>query len=746
MFDLNLLWKSNRVTNMLDRGTAVIDRSTGVTAVLVALVLIPMLWVNGNIEISTINMFGRYLCFALVAVSLNLLWGYTGMLCLCQSLFFAFGGYAMGMFLAHHGGPEGIVDVNNWKMPACLYQVYPGQVGESEKDWLVPIFWKPFYWFSSTVVLGLLLPGLFAAVIGFFVFRSRVKGVFFAILTQALTLAVWLVFTMNETMLCGTNGLTRFESVGPFTPENSGSQWTLTLVITGVLSAHFYMLAMWITNKFRNRKIDVEKLNRAKKLLLLGLSIGVALAPGMWCSNNVTSQFDLYDQLKDERVQLILYIASTVALIDVYLFCSYLIQSRIGRVLIAVRDNEQRLRFTGYKPYVFKVFVFTVSAMIAGLAGMLYAPQMGIFTPTNLETKESILVVIWVAVGGRGTLSGPIVGALSVNLLYNWLTSAAPDTWPFVQGALFILVVLVMPNGLVSIWSFLMRTKQRLGQPDMSPVDVTEHAIQVDDAASRLSRIATLQRHQTDSEEIQAEILNVENLSVVFDGFKALDIDKFTLQHYMLQVIIGPNGAGKTTFCDIISGKTRCTSGRLEYQQQDITKRDEASIARMGIGRKFQTPSLFDSLTVYENMEIALPNWHGLGRNLLQSTSSSEDRRILELLHRVGLNDQRDRQVKYLSHGQRQWLEISMLILSDPVLLLVDEPAAGLTDEETVLTAELLLELQSDHTIIVIEHDMDFVRLLNSPVLVLNEGKVMASGTMEEVQADERVVEAYLGR
>ena len=320
MFDLNLLWKSNRVTNMLDRGTAVIDRSTSVTAVLVALVLIPMLWVNGNIEISTINMFGRYLCFALVAVSLNLLWGYTGMLCLCQSLFFAFGGYAMGMFLAHHGGPEGIVDVNNWKMPACLYQVYPGQVGESEKDWLVPIFWKPFYWFSSTVVLGLLLPGLFAAVIGFFVFRSRVKGVFFAILTQALTLAVWLVFTMNETMLCGTNGLTRFESVGPFTPENSGSQWTLTLVITGVLSAHFYMLAMWITNKFRNRKIDVEKLNRAKKLLLLGLSIGVALAPGMWCSNNVTSQFDLYDQLKDERVQLILYIASTVALIDVYLF------------------------------------------------------------------------------------------------------------------------------------------------------------------------------------------------------------------------------------------------------------------------------------------------------------------------------------------------------------------------------------------------------------------------------------------
>ena len=753
MPDSMLLPNSQHATNAPNRLTIWIDRCTGMTSILIGLLFIPLLYGLDFIEISTVNMFGRYLCFALVAVSLNPLWGYTGMLCLCQSLFFAFGGYAMGMFLAHHGGPEGIIDIDGWKMPACLYYVYPGQVGESESEWLVPLFWKPFYWFGSTVFLGLMIPGLFAAVIGFFVFRSRVKGVFFAILTQALTLAVWLVFTMNQTMLCGTNGLTRFETVGPFTPDETSSKLKLTLFVTVLIGLQVYLFLAWLVRLIRTSTgqgalhLPLEKKTRMMvRLILMAVSVLVGLGVAMWFTGHVTSHYEMYDRLEDDRVLLILYLVSTIALIDVYLFCRYLIESRIGRVLVAVRDNEQRLRFTGYKPYVYKIFIFTLSAMIAGLGGMLYAPQMGIFTPTNLETKESILVVIWVAVGGRGTLAGPIVGALTVNLLYNLLTSAAPDTWPFVLGALFILVVLVMPNGVVSIWDFIIGRHRNSGQPDMSPADVTQHAIKVEDMATRLNRISTLQRQYASQTQVQAELLRVKDLTVVFDGFKALDIDEFSLPHYMLQVIIGPNGAGKTTLCDVISGLTQPTSGRLDYQQQNITGLAEVDIARMGVGRKFQTPSLFDSLTVYENMELALPGWQGLSKNLIQNTSEQEDRKILELLHRVGLLAEQGRQVKYLSHGQRQWLEISMLILSDPVLLLVDEPAAGLTDEETVLTAELLLELQAEHTIIVIEHDMDFVRLLNSPVVVLNDGMVMASGTMEEIQQDERVVEAYLGR
>ena len=211
-------------------------------------------------------------------------------------------------------------------------------------------------------------------------------------------------------------------------------------------------------------------------------------------------------------------------------------------------------------------------------------------------------------------------------------------------------------------------------------------------------------------------------------------------------MIIGPNGAGKTTLCDVISGKTRPTTGRVIFSGEDITEESEANIALMGVGRKFQTPTIYDSLTVFQNMELALPDSQGLTRNLWRGTSRQEHDRIMQMLGRVRLDDDAYRLVKFLSHGQRQWLEISMLILSDPELLLVDEPAAGLSDEETVLTAELLLELQEDHSIIVIEHDMEFVRLLNAPVVVLNEGLIMASGSMEEVQADEKVVEAYLGR
>ena len=266
------------------------------------------------------------------------------------------------------------------------------------------------------------------------------------------------------------------------------------------------------------------------------------------------------------------------------------------------------------------------------------------------------------------------------------------------------------------------------------------------DVEARLKRVANIQRLRGDKPQIEADILSVHDLTVVFDGFKALDISEFSLPHYTLQVIIGPNGAGKTTLCDVISGKTRPTTGKVVFSDRDITETSETDIALMGVGRKFQTPTIYDSLTVYQNMELALPDSQGLLHNLSHRTNAEEHERIFEMLQRVRLDDDAYRLVQALSHGQRQWLEISMLILSSPKLLLVDEPAAGLTDEETILTAELLLELQEEHSIIVIEHDMDFVRLLNAPVTVLNEGLIMAQGSMEEVQADEKVVEAYLGR
>ncbi|MDG1890993.1 MAG: urea ABC transporter ATP-binding protein UrtD [Verrucomicrobiota bacterium] len=241
-------------------------------------------------------------------------------------------------------------------------------------------------------------------------------------------------------------------------------------------------------------------------------------------------------------------------------------------------------------------------------------------------------------------------------------------------------------------------------------------------------------------------LLFVEGVTAVFDGFTALDLPAFGIEHGELRVIIGPNGAGKTTFCDLVSGKTRLSTGEIFFDGRSITGLKETEIARRGIGRKFQTPTVFDSLTTFENMELALPGQKQCLRDLMHSTGGEEIAHIDSILQRVHLIEKRNIQAKYLSHGQRQWLAISMLILMEPKLLMIDEPAAGLTDSETALTAELLLELKEKHTMVVIEHDMDFVRQLDSKVSVLCEGKLMAEGSIEEVQQNQQVIEAYLGR
>ena len=709
---------------------------------------IPGLYLAGVIGIETVNMLGRYLCFALLALSLDLIWGYGGMLCLCQSFFFSLGGYAMGMFLAHHGGPEGIIDATGWKLPACLYVVYPYEVGQAPEEALVPWFWKPFWSLPATLLLGMLIPGLVAAVIGFFVFRSRVRGVFFAILTQAVTLAAWLVFSMNQMMFCGTNGLTRFDRITfHFTEviqidvdqealaKNQVEIGQVQKVLESYQSEHEGSLSgsghhfTSRPRKFQNVDADFA-------------SLEVTSAQGPVKLGDI-AKFDVAGwRLSDSSVKFALYIVTILSLLVVFIGCRVMIGSRFGRVLIAIRDNETRLRFAGYRPYVFKMAVFALSAMIAGLAGMLYAPQMQIFTPTNLEPKESILVVVWVAFGGRGTLSGPVAGALLVNLLYFYLTGWSPQAWPFLLGGMFVFVVLLMPEGVMGFWNKMFDSSVRestTGSDDETNSDASA-------MTDRLQALAMRQRTDTVQSHLDSPLLSVNDVHVHFDGFQALDIDHYSVPHYALNVIIGPNGAGKTTLCDVISGKTRVSQGRIEYADRDITWDSEVDIARLGVGRKFQTPTVFDGLDVRQNMELALPGRQKLVRNLQMSSTRQESDQISEILQRVRLLDDVDRPVKFLSHGQRQWLEISMLILSSPQLLLVDEPAAGLTDEETVLTAELLLELQDEHSIIVIEHDMEFVRLLNSRVTVLNEGRIIAQGSLDQVKQNPEVIEAYLGR
>ncbi len=715
-----------------------------VAVFLLALFGVPGLYWHGNIQIETVTMLGRFLAFAIVAISLDLLWGYTGILCLCQSLFFALGGYAMGMYLAMHGP----LDMDG-TIPRCLY-VVSSQVHGMTLPW----FWQPFKYLSATLLLGLLVPGIFGLIIGYPGFASRVRGVYFSILTIAVTLAAWLVFCMNNMRLCGTNGLTNFVTVAGFDLTNANVKlglFVITLLAVGVV----YVLSYWITT------------------------------------------------------------------------------SRLGRVLIAIRDNETRLRFSGYKPHHFKVFIFVLAAMIGGLGGMLYAPQAGIFTPEYMTNNASNLVVAWVAVGGRGRIKGAIIGTLLVNLMYNFLTTSSPEFWPFVLGGLFIGAAVFFTRGMINLrvalflgWLLSAPPIWKLGSPDQASLassvvcygywtlwaalggylcwllvveerinrplravgqwllDSTEDlpfpvnmpvawlgralgaklstsqaaangkesaagpqsaAAGAADLQHRLSRIAAMTRI-SHAPAPEGSLLKVNNVKVLFDGFKALDIDSFEVNPFELRVIIGPNGAGKTTLCDVISGKTRPAAGNVTFANTNITGMRDVEIARRGVGRKFQTPTVFNSLTVYENMELALPGRQALYRCFVNSATASESERIFSILRRVRLAEHAQMEVQYLSHGQRQWLEISMLILASPMLLLVDEPAAGLTDEETVLTAELLLELQEEHSIIVIEHDMEFVRLLGSRVTVLNEGQVMADGTIEQIQKDPKVIEAYLGR
>jgi urea transport system permease protein len=308
----------------------------------------------------TLNLWGKYFTYAVLAISIDLLWGYTGLLCLGQCLFFALGGYALGMYLMLKIGRLG-----QYHSDLPDFMVFLGY----DK---LPTFWQPFHSFGFAMLAVVCVPGLLAFVFGYLAFRSRIKGVYFSILTQALTYAACLMFYRNEFAFGGNNGFTDFK-------------------------------------------------------FLLG--------------------FDL----REPATQRGLYLTSALLLLLVYFFCLWLTGTKFGKVQRAIRDSETRVLFTGYAAANFKLFVFVVCAVIAALGGALYVPQVGIINPGDMAPEKSLEAVVWVAVGGRGTLLGPILGAISVNALKSFATRAFPEYWLLIEGALFILVVLFMPKGLVGL-------------------------------------------------------------------------------------------------------------------------------------------------------------------------------------------------------------------------------------------------------------------------------------------------------
>ena len=304
---------------------------------------------------------GKYLCFALLAISVDLIWGYCGILSLGHGAFFSLGGYAMGMYLMRQIGDRGV-----YKDP-----ILP--------DFMVFLNWKelPWYWygfdsFPFAMLMVLLAPGLLALVFGFFAFRSRVTGVYLSIITQAMTFALLLAFFRNDMGFGGNNGLTDFKDI-------------------------------------------------------LGFN------------------------LQSDATRIGLFVASALALAGGYLLSLFIVKSKLGRVLVAIRDAESRARFLGYRVEHYKLFVFTVSAMMAGVAGALYVPQVGIINPSEFSPANSIEIVVWVALGGRGTLHGAALGAVLVNFAKTYLTGAAPEFWLYFLGALFILVTILLPKGIAGL-------------------------------------------------------------------------------------------------------------------------------------------------------------------------------------------------------------------------------------------------------------------------------------------------------
>jgi urea transport system permease protein len=332
-------------------------------AAIVVVVVLPVLNVlpaGSPLRVSdfTLNLFGKFLAYAILALGIDLIWGYAGVLSLGHGVFFGLGAYAMGMHLMLEIGTQGVyVNV----LPDFMVW---NQVTE------LPLFWRPFYSGPFTLIAVLTVPALVAYVFGFLTFRSRIRGVYFSIITQALALSAWLMFNRNALNLGGTNGLSGFKTIFGF-PLNS-----------------------------------------------------VATQRG-------------------------LYVVTALALCGAYLLCRWIIRSPAGKVLVAIRDSETRVLFSGYSPAAFKLFVFVVSAMLAGLAGALYVPQVGIITPAKIGVLPSIEMIIWVAVGGRGTLLGAVVGAVGVNWLQSILTTTYPDLWLIVLGSLFVGVVLFFPDGVV---------------------------------------------------------------------------------------------------------------------------------------------------------------------------------------------------------------------------------------------------------------------------------------------------------
>ncbi len=438
---------------------------------------------------------------------------------------------------------------------------------------------------------------------------------------------------------------------------------------------------------------------------------------------------ELSDTAQDVAISVLAIVAITVV--------GTLLTRPIGAVLIGIRSNERRMEALGYKTVQIKIWAFTVGGALAGFAGALYVHRTSFVSPQIFGFSLATSVVLWTLVGGRGTIVGPVIGAMAINFASATLADVWLQYWTLATGLIFVAVVVVMPHGLVpSAQRLAGRPARRRQQPTLRPAATDGDATSGPGAGTQAPSTAA------------AAVFEAREVHKSFGFFRLLDGVTLTMDDAELRCLIGPNGAGKSTLLDILSGQQGCQSGRVLVLGTEHTGRQAWEFARHGVSRKFQSPQLIDDLSVATNVAIAAWGTRSSPWGLIRrSWNTAVPRPAMEVLERTQLGGRLDMRAGDLSHGDKQWLEIAMAVAGDCRLLLLDEPTAGMTVAESLEAAALLRELHRSHRlpIVIVEHDMAFIRAVADRVTVLARGEVIADGTVAEVESDSDVRAIYAG-
>lgn len=547
----------------------------------------------------SLNVLTRSMIYAMLAITVDLLWGYTGILTFGQAAFFGVGAYATAMVLTHIGASPSL--------------------------------------FVLALVAAIVIPFVLGLAVG------------------------WLSFYHGSTPLYAT---------------------VISLVVPIVMTQLVYSGGVWTGSSsgmvgYQTLPLGLQGFFRLTGLCLLVLAV--------------------------------------VAFVFV--------RSDAGRLLVAIRDNEMRVAYLGVSPARIKIALMAVLAGVAGLAGFLFANASGVVAPENTGFVFGTELVVWTALGGRGTIFGPLLGAIGIDYLSANLSGELPFLWQLLVGGLFVVMIILLPGGLASLVTARFGRGGRKRRLNALP------------SATRLDALIP-----------GAPVVSVTGLGKSFGALAVLKGIDFTIRSGELVSVVGPNGAGKTTLMRCLSDGTEAIEGRVEIGGRDIAGLPPQDIVALGVGRKFQVASIFDSMTVAECLRMVRMRHERPA--LTQSPDAMNlPAAAIEILRLTGLTDMADRPVSLLSHGQRQALELAMVVALEPRLILLDEPTAGLSKAERMTIGVVLKRLTAElgFAAILVEHDLDFVREISSRIVVLHQGKLVLDGTVEDVVQSETVRTIYSG-